>query len=96
MTFSVEKKSTLSSVFSTYGNLFICLVRALKQHLLSKRQEEEARLNAESDRILEALKESALKERDKQLHELRSESLRCMGAVTACSYFQNGKTQIRL
>lgn len=48
--------------------------RALRQHLLSKRREEEARLNEESDRMLEELRESAQEERERQRRKLRSDT----------------------
>jgi len=47
--------------------------RALKEHLLSKRREEEARLNEESDRALTELRESVKRETEEQQHNLRSD-----------------------
>lgn len=52
------------------------LPRALRQHLLSKRREEEARLNEEADGKLEELRESVKKEREKQQQKLRSNSFK--------------------
>ena len=51
--------------------------RALRQRLLSKRTEEEDRLNEESERMLEELRESAQGERDRQQHKLRSDQGLC-------------------
>lgn len=62
-------------VVTTYTNAseFTCLsLRALRQHLLSRRREEETRLNEESDRMLEELRESTKREREQQQHKLRS------------------------
>lgn len=50
------------------------LPRALRQRLLTKRREEEARLNEESDRTLEELKESAQGERERKQNKLRSDT----------------------
>lgn len=49
--------------------------RDLQQRLQSKRMEEEARLNEESEAALEELRESMKAEREKQQHILRSDSL---------------------
>lgn len=48
--------------------------RALRQHLVSKRREEEARLNKESERTLEELRESIRLEREREQHQLRSDT----------------------
>lgn len=52
--------------------MFVPLPRALRQRLLSKRSEEEARLSEESDRALKELRESSQMERERQQHKLRS------------------------
>lgn len=49
------------------------LPRALQQRLLSKRSEEEARLNEESDRMLTEVRESSKEEKERQQHKLRSD-----------------------
>lgn len=62
-------------IVTTYTNAseFTCVsLRALRQHLLSRRREEEARLNEESDRMLEELRESTKRKREQQQHKLRS------------------------
>lgn len=47
--------------------------RALRQCLLSKRSEEEARLNEESDGMLTELRKSFQEEKERQQHKLRSD-----------------------
>lgn len=53
--------------------MYVWFPRALRQRLLSKRSEEEARLKEESDRLLKELRESAQEERERQQHKLRSD-----------------------
>lgn len=45
----------------------------LQQNLLSRRREEEARLNEEADKTLEELRESVREEREQQQQKLRSD-----------------------
>lgn len=47
--------------------------RALRQRLLSKRSEEEAKLNEESDGMLAELRKSFQEEKERQQHKLRSD-----------------------
>lgn len=74
----IDEAPLLPKVFfvvTTYTNAseFTCLsLRALRQHLLSRRREEETRLNEESDKMLEELRESTKREREQQQHKLRS------------------------
>lgn len=59
-----------------YVFIFDLLLRALQQHILTRRREEEVRLNQESDRSLEELRQCVQRQREEQQDKLRSDNNR--------------------